>query len=89
MERLFSSVIMSFIVYILQSLVTHRFYVGQTYDLEKRLADHNSDLAGDTKNDQPWQVIWSQQVQTRMEAMALEKKIKKRGAKRFLEDLSR
>lgn len=56
MERLFSSGIMNFIVYILQSLVTHRFYVGQTYDLEKRLAEHNRELAGYTKSDQPWQV---------------------------------
>lgn len=49
MERLFSSMIMRFIVYLLQSLVTHRFYVGLTYDLEKR-GERNSELRGFSSN---------------------------------------
>jgi putative endonuclease len=44
-------------------------------------------LASHTKKEQPWIMIWTQAVETRKEAMSLEKKIKKRGAKRFLQDL--
>ena len=79
--------LMTYTVYILQSVTTRRFYVGQTYDLEKRLQEHNSELAGHTRKEQPWQVVWHQVVQTRSEALSLEKKIKKRGAQRFLHDL--
>jgi putative endonuclease len=35
----------------------------------------------------PWKLVWSKEVATRTEAMALEKKIKSRGAARFLKDL--
>ncbi len=80
---------MGFTVYILQSLSTQRFYVGQTHNLSKRLEEHNSELAGHTKKEQPWKIIWSHEVDTRPEALQLEKKIKKRGAGRFLEDMGR
>ena len=74
-------------VYILQSSSTKRFYTGQTLDLSKRLAEHNSELAGHTKKEQPWKVVWFQAVKSRKEAMNLEQKIKRRGAKRFINDL--
>ncbi|MCK6616578.1 MAG: GIY-YIG nuclease family protein [Cyclobacteriaceae bacterium] len=77
-----------FFVYILQSLKSGRFYVGQTHDLNKRLEEHNSDQAGHTKKEQPWKILWQQQVNARADALALERKIKKRGAKRFLQDSS-
>lgn len=37
---------MLYYVYILRSLGTGRFYIGQTCDLEKRVKAHNSELAG-------------------------------------------
>jgi len=80
---------MEFQVYILQSLTTNRYYVGQTNNLEKRLDEHNSEMAGHTKKEQPWKLVWRKIVLTRNEAILLERKIKKRGAARFLEDLSR
>ncbi|MFN7654355.1 MAG: GIY-YIG nuclease family protein [Cyclobacteriaceae bacterium] len=80
---------MEFQVYILQSLTTNRYYVGQTNNLEKRLDEHNSEVAGHTKKEQPWKLVWHKTVSTRGEALLLERKIKKRGASRFLEDLSR
>lgn len=66
-----------------------RYYVGQTNDLDKRLLEHNSSEAGHTKKEQPWKVIWFHIVQTRSEALKLEKKIKKRGAQRFLIDIKK
>jgi len=78
---------MQYFIYILQSVSTGRFYVGQTYDLDKRFAQHNSELAGHTLKEQPWKIVWHITVETRREAMAIERKIKSRGAQRYLQDI--
>jgi putative endonuclease len=53
------------------------------------LLEHNSAETKSIRNGTPWEVIWQKQLPTRAEAMNLESKIKKRGAKRFIEDQSR
>ena len=80
---------MSFVVYILYSETTSKYYTGSTQDLANRLQEHNGGETSSIKNGIPWKVVWHAEFETRAEAMALETKIKKRGAKRFLEDLSR
>ena len=74
------------IVYILYSDKSSRYYVGQTTDIDKRLKRHNSGIVPSTKNGVPWILVLQLEVSTRSEAMILEKKIKKRGAKRFIDD---
>ena len=76
-------------VYILFSKSTQKYYTGSTQDLQNRLLEHNSGETKSIRNGIPWEVIWQTQLPTRAEAMQLETKIKKRGAKRFIEDLSR
>jgi putative endonuclease len=76
-----------YIVYILFSKSSLKHYTGQTDNLENRLQRHNSGLSLSTKNGKPWNLIYSIEVSTRSEAMLLEQKIKKRGAKRYLEDI--
>ena len=80
---------MAFTVYILFSESTSTFYTGSTQDLENRIVEHNQGETKSIKHSVPWKVIWSKHVSTRSEALQLETKIKKRGAKRFLKDLSR
>ncbi|MBY0435436.1 MAG: GIY-YIG nuclease family protein [Cyclobacteriaceae bacterium] len=80
---------MSFTVYILFSKKTQKYYTGQTQDLENRLHEHNTGETSSLKSGMPWRLVWSQECASRSEAMKLENKIKKRGAKRFLDDLSR
>ncbi|MCZ8354350.1 MAG: GIY-YIG nuclease family protein [Cyclobacteriaceae bacterium] len=75
-----------FVVYILYSDITSRFYIGQTDDLINRLKEHNAGETPSIKNGKPWRVVWSVQVSSRSEAVMLETKIKNRGAKRFLHD---
>jgi putative endonuclease len=75
-----------FYVYILQSVALRTFYVGQTQNVEKRLSEHNGEMARYTKVGQPWKIVWFQEVLSRNEALVLERKVKKRGAKRFLQD---
>lgn len=72
-------------VYILWSKPLKQFYVGQTKVLEKRLDRHNSGRVSSTKRGMPWQLIHTEKVKDRSEAMLLERKIKRRGAGRFLE----
>ena len=77
---------MYYTVYILYSDSCKKFYTGHTVDFANRLIEHNN---GETKSIRaciPWRLIWNEHVNTRAEAMALEKKIKARGAARFLND---
>ncbi len=75
-----------FTVYILFSVSTQKFYTGQTHDIENRLLEHNSGETKSIKNGMPWTIVWRQDLASRSEAMILEKKIKSRGAKRFVDD---
>ena len=74
------------VVYILYSQKSSRYYVGQTADIEKRLKRHNSGLVNSTKFGKPWELILSLEVANRKKAILLERRIKKRGAKRYLDD---
>jgi putative endonuclease len=75
-----------FHTYIIFSEKVNRYYVGSTQDLDDRLRRHNAGHSKSTKGKGPWTLITSFSFKTRSEAMALETKIKKRGAKRFLDE---
>src|SRR6187431_3463423 len=77
---------MGYTVYVLYSSSCRKFYSGQTQDLENRLIEHNSGETKSIKSCIPWSLIWKLELPTRVEAMKLEKKIKSRGAERFLAD---
>jgi len=82
---------MSFWVYILQSETTGRYYCGHTDDLARRISQHNDSKYKGSRTTKvfpgPWQLIWSERMSARGEAVVLERKIKKRGISRYLEDL--
>ena len=84
---------MLYFVYIIQSETTGRYYCGQSSDPGRRLRQHNDPnyrLSKTTKRfEGPWRLIWSRLCVTRGDAMKLEKAIKGRGVKRFLEELNR
>jgi len=79
----------AYAVYILFSETTEKFYTGQTENLENRIVEHNRGETSSIKAGIPWGVVWSTEVSTRSDAMKLENRIKKRGAKRFLAEVSR
>ena len=72
--------------YILYSEKSQRYYTGQTSDLTNRITEHNSGETRSIRHGIPWILVWSEQFQTRAEAVKKELFIKGRGAKRFLED---
>jgi putative endonuclease len=74
---------LSYCTYILRSAVTGRYYCGSTDDLERRTRQHNDPAYRGSKTTKrfegPWGVVWHRAHATRSEAMALERRIKKRG----------
>ncbi|MEP2770543.1 MAG: GIY-YIG nuclease family protein [Fulvivirga sp.] len=76
-------------VYIIYSKTSSRYYVGQTANITDRIERHNQGMVKSTKFGVPWIIVWQLEVSSRSEAMILEKKIKKRGARRFVDDYNR
>jgi putative endonuclease len=74
-------------VYILYSITKAKFYVGQTNNISDRLKRHNNGASISTKSGMPWEIVYSIELESRSEAVILETKIKKRGTKRYLEDI--
>ena len=78
---------MSYFVYILYSDLCGKFYTGQSDNIDNRIIEHNNGETKSIRTCVPWRLVWSCQVGSRAEAMMLEKKIKSRGAARYLSDL--
>ena len=78
---------MDFQVYILHSEKHRRYYTGMTSDLAQRLLAHNEARNKSTANGIPWKLVWSSVSLPKTDALSLERKIKKRGAAGFLQDL--
>ncbi len=74
-------------VYIIFSRSLSKFYAGETSDLEIRLKGHNSNKNRFTGKVNDWVLVWKTEFPARTEALKFERKIKKRGIKRFLEDI--
>ncbi len=73
--------------YILYSESLGKYYTGSTSKtIEERLAYHRGNHKGYTSSAKDWRVIYAQETETISESRDLEKRIKKRGAQRFLED---
>jgi len=53
------------------------YYTGHTDDLETRIAQHQSGaFPGHTRSRRPLTLVWSEQFQTRLEALEAERRIK-------------
>lgn len=63
-------------VYILQSLKDHKYYIGESSDIEARLLFHNAGKQRSTKNRIPFILIIVEQFENRQQAQAREKEIK-------------
>ncbi len=63
-------------VYILQSLLDGKYYVGITKDLNKRLEKHNRGTVESTKKRKPFKMVYSESFQNYTYARSREKEIK-------------
>ena len=78
---------MPFHLYILQSEMTNRFYIGQTANLDERLAYHNANYSLSLKNRGPWKLVYTEEYATRAEAMRRERQIKSWKDRRLIQKL--
>ena len=78
-----------FVCYILRSRSSGKYYTGSTQNLENRLREHNRGECQSTRAGVPWDVVWAEQFEDRSSAVAKERQVKVRGARRFLEALHR
>ena len=77
---------MAYVVYILRSLKTSRFYCGQTQHLYHRFVEHNRGETKSLRSGIPWALVWWEYHDSRSSAVRREQYIKSRGIRRFLED---
>ncbi len=80
---------MAHFVYVLKSLSTGRFYIGQTANLNRRIAQHNNDRARFSKNRGPWELVHTEEFPTRPEACRRERTIKKMKSHAWIEQVVR
>ncbi len=74
-------------IYALKSLVKNYIYVGMTQNLDERIKRHNSGRERTTKPYSPFELIYTEEFQTRIEARKREKYFKSGVGKSFLKNL--
>jgi putative endonuclease len=65
-----------FLVYILISQTTGKYYIGYTSDIDRRLAEHNRNNTNSLRNRGPFKVIYTEKFLSKEEAMFRERQIK-------------
>ena len=61
----------------LKSDKSEKLYIGHTENLERRLSEHNSNQSKSTKGKGLWEIIFSNEFETRSKAVKYELKLKK------------
>ena len=75
--------------YILRSQSSGRYYVGHSENLTKRIFEHNNNRTVSIKNRGPWELFYSEQFPTRIEASRREREIKNMKSRIYIESLAR
>ncbi len=78
-----------FSVYILYSESISKYYIGQTSDIVMRLFQHNNGESKYTSIGKPWTIIMTIDVESRQDAIILEKKLKNLSGKRLKDFIAR
>ena len=65
-----------YFVYVIQSKIDNRLYVGFTDNLERRIGEHNSGRTKSTKAYIPWELVYFESVENRIDARKREKYFK-------------
>ena len=75
-----------FYVYVLKSINFDKFYTGFTSDLVKRLAEHNSGKTKSNKAYVPFEIIYTEEIESREDARKREKYLKTGAGRKFLKN---
>ena len=74
---------MSYFVYILRSEIKETYYYGSSADPDRRLTHHNGEKKGYTQRYRPWVIVFRQKFNTKSEAEAAERVLKKWKSKKM------
>ena len=66
---------MSYTVYVMKDR-HHRIYIGQTQNIDERIAEHQTGSTRSTRNRGPYRLVYSEQYNTRIEAIHRETALK-------------
>ncbi|RKX31501.1 MAG: GIY-YIG nuclease family protein [Candidatus Zixiibacteriota bacterium] len=78
---------MAYFVYVLQSVVTGTYYIGSTENLKGRLDRHNRGRSKYTKSGKPWNLVYSEEYESRSDAVRRENELKSWKSRKRLEKL--
>ena len=76
-----------FTVYIIYSSSIDQYYVGHTNNLEDRLYRHSNSGSKSTKKAKDWIMKYTEQFESRSEALLREQEIKKKKSRKYIESL--
>jgi len=76
---------MAFFTYIIYSSTLDKYYTGHTDNLTDRILEHNSGISTYTSKSNDWQLVFSEEFQTRKEAYAREMAIKRKKSRVYIE----
>jgi putative endonuclease len=74
-------------LYILQSLRNGSYYVGCSADPGKRLEQHNKGRVVATKYKRPWEIRFTQQLESSKKAKQIEYNLKRRKSRLLIEQI--
>jgi putative endonuclease len=86
-DKVGTEVAMKYSVYILYSKALVRYYIGSTSNIEYRLQQHNKPHKRYTNSGQPWIIVYSEQFDSKKEALIRERFIKEKKSKKFIRNL--
>ena len=70
--------------YVLKSIEHKYFYKGHSWDLDKRIKQHNSGMTESIKPYIPFKIVYFEKFETQEEAINREKYFKSAAGRRFL-----
>jgi putative endonuclease len=76
---------MPFYVYILYSASLNQYYIGHTQNLEDRILRHTNSGSKSTKKANDWVVKYTEEFESRQEAMHRELEIKNKKSRKYIE----
>ena len=74
-------------VYILESLVNGKYYIGSTNNLEKWLIKHNTRQVFSTKSNAPFKIVFNKKYENSVEARQSELKLKRLKRKDYIQKI--
>ena len=78
---------MNHFVYILHSDSKDRYYIGSCADVAQRLLRHNAGATPSTKPYRPWRIVYTEELESKTEALKRENYIKRMKSRTYIESL--